>query len=174
MDDRKYVIDGGKTFEGTLRQFQERFAGYGTATQAKIVELCVDWQCDLYWSIPQSEHIQGRRLTYQPEGLFCVGVLEGQKLTDGALIYDKASGLEVLVVNSQQAVSLNADGTIGYIAWRKNGCWTFTAPSTWESDDPDLDCPIHNEDLEAEVRAWRACFPEYVYSPSLGGVVVFE
>lgn len=148
MTDRIFIIDGGKTFHGTLEQFAETFAAYGTIVkQRQIIDLCVEWQCDLYWSIPDSELVgqnYDRHLHYVPDGSLCVGVLEGRELADGTMIYDMASGLQVMVVNSAQAVALNADGTISYIAWRKNGCWTFSTPDTWSDEEEET----NTEDLQ--------------------------
>lgn len=153
MSDRIFIINDRRhqpVFRGTLEQFAKTFAAYGTITkQDQIIDLCVDWDCNLFWTLPDSELIdRTERLRYKPEGLFIVGVLEGRKVVDGTKLYDIASGLEVIVVNSQQAVALNADGEVYYCAWRKNGCWTFTTPDTWprddEEDDPDL---TNTEDL---------------------------
>ncbi len=58
-----------------------------------------------------------------------VGTLEGKPLYVGDVIYDIASGLNVTVVNAQQAIALNDLGNVCYIAWEKHGCWTWEKPA---------------------------------------------
>jgi hypothetical protein len=141
MSNRIYVIDGGKTFYGTLEQFAATFAAYGTITdEHQIIALCVEWQCNLYWKVPASQQVNDIYTPYvPPRSLQPVGVLEGQVVCMNTKLYDQSSGLEVVVINSEQAVHINDAGNICYIAHRKNGCWTFTAPSTWEDDEGDPD-----------------------------------
>lgn len=54
--------------------------------------------------------------------------LEDRFLFVGDWIYDIASGLNVMVVNDQQAVHLNDSGSVAYIAYRRHGCWRWDKP----------------------------------------------
>lgn len=143
-DSTTYTISGGETFKGTMSEFNETFSKtlVRKATDVDhIIDFCLIMAGDLSWTIPEQElinhHTRSPRDPYVRNAtLICCGVLEGNRIYNGTVVYDIAAGLNVEVVNSMQAVALNPNGTIGYISWRHNGCWTLSpAPTPFPSAD---------------------------------------